>query len=459
MLRALFVFAILGPGLYQSLRSRYAALLTYLWVGLFRPQDWLWIDISQFRVSMVLGLLLLVPSVMTGIAPNITHPLSIGMVMFLVSTLLSQMTAVQPAIGWEWIDFAARLFVACLLLVTLVSGPRRFAGVAFVIGASFGFHAAKAGLAFIAGGGTRFGDGLAGAFVDSNGYALGTVMIMPLLVAAAQNISALELPHQWMEVWGRRALYAAVPLCMLAVVGTYSRGGFLALCAAFLTFLLCQRRRFTALAAIVGIVGLVVTLVPIPQSYVDRLQTISTYEQVGDDSAMSRPHFWRVGVNMGLSRMFGVGLRQYEAAYDQYDFLYGRYGHQRAVHSAHIQVFAELGVLGEAVWVFLFGYAIFTCVRIRSRSRDERLPPDEQRLLFTMANALLVSMVAFLVGGSFLALALNDLTWLTFAMVAALHRISKTLPAQKAPQSQPLALAPRPLAFRAFDSVATGRIA
>jgi hypothetical protein len=36
----------------------------------------------------------------------------------------------------------------------------------------------------------------------------------------------------------------------------------------------------------------------------------------------------------------------------------------------------------------------------------------------------MVSMVAFLVGGAFISLSLNDLTWLTFALVSALDRLS-----------------------------------
>lgn len=458
MFRTLLIFAIFIPGLYASLRNRYAALLMYLWFALFRPQDWVWIDITSLRLSLVLGLILFVPALISGIAPNVTHPLSLGLVAFLASALLSQLTAVQPALGWEWIDFTARLFVACLLLVTLSSNMRRLAGVVAVIAGSIGFHAGKAGLAFLIGGGTRFADGLAGAFVDNNGYALGTVMIMPLLLAAAQNVDVWMPDRPRLQTWLRRGFYAAVPLCALAVMGTYSRGGFLSLCAALLTFLLCQRQRFRALATLLVVVTLVLAVAPIPQSYLDRLQTIRTYEKVGEDSALSRPHFWEVGIRMGLSRAFGVGLRQYEVAYDRYDFLFGRFGQKRAVHSAHIQVFAELGFLGAVVWVSLFGYAFYACLRVRRRSSDERLSPEAQRLLFTTANALIVSMAAFLVGGSFLALALNDLTWLTFALVAALDRLAASLLAG----AQPVRAArPRhvhvPRAFRVIDSLSSER--
>ena len=78
--------------------------------------------------------------------------------------------------------------------------------------------------------------------------------------------------------------------------------------------------------------------------------------------------------------------------------------------------------------------------------------------MFTCANALMTSMSGFIVGGSFLALALNDLTWLTFALVAALDRISQGWldscePAALAPSKAPVALAP--LAFRAVPTYAS----
>jgi putative inorganic carbon (hco3(-)) transporter len=166
---------------------------------------------------------------------------------------------------------------------------------------------------------------------------------------------------------------------------------------------------------------------------------------------------------MGLANPFGVGLRQYEAAYDQYDFLHGRFGSKRAVHSAHVQVFAEQGFFGALVWAGLFAWACTACLRIRARSFNERLSPADSRMLFTTANALLTSMVGFLVGGSFLALALNDVTWLTFGMVAAVDRLSVSLCDAPVPEIArlPQAQVPVPLAFRAVESfshVKAGRV-
>jgi probable O-glycosylation ligase (exosortase A-associated) len=465
VLRSLFILSILVPGFIAALRSRYAALLMYLWFALFRPQDWMWFDITNLRLSLVFGVLLIVPALLSGRFPNVTHPLSAGMVLFLAASLVSQSTAVQPALGWEWIDFLVRLFLACTLLVTLASDAPRLIGVVAVVSGSLGFHAGKAGLAYVIGGGTRFADGLSGAFVDNNGYALGTVMILPLLLATAQNADlvcrqiapVIKIGPELLTRWAKRAFYIAIPFCVIAVIGTYSRGGFLALSASMLMLLMLQRRRFMGIVVLLTVVTVVLIVVPIPQSYLDRMQTIRTYEEVGEESALSRPHFWKVGVRMALARPFGVGLRQYEQAYDRYDFSFGRFGFKRAVHSAHVQVLAELGVFGALVWSGLFGYAAWICLRVRARSRNEHLRPDAQRFLFTTSNALLVSMTGFVIGGAFLALALNDLTWLTFGMVGALDRISRQMCEQVDPVLTRARVAAVPLAFRAVESYASVR--
>jgi putative inorganic carbon (hco3(-)) transporter len=427
VLRSLFVIAIMVPGIVAALRDRFPALLLYLWFALFRPQEWLWIDVTALRLSLVLGAILVGPALMTGIFPNLTHLISLGTLGFLLTGVLAQFSAADPAMGWMWLDFQTRLTLISLLTVTLVSTRERFVLVMGVVGGSLGFHAAKAGLASMLGGGVRFHDGLAGAFPDNNGYALATVMVMPLVLATAQN-----LDDRWR--WIRRGLYVWVPLCAITVVSTFSRGGFIALAAATLVFVLLQRRRLAALAAL-GVVGLLaVAFVPVPEGYFDRLQTIQTYEEVEDESALSRLHFWRVAVIMAKDRPFGVGLRNYEAAYDTYDFSDGAFARGRSVHNSHFQVLAELGFPGAVIWTTLFLVAFGLAFRIRARSKRPELAADEQRFLFTSANALIVSMVGFLVGGSFVASALNDVTWLTFAMVASLDRLSAARVAAFAPR-------------------------
>jgi O-antigen ligase len=133
---------------------------------------------------------------------------------------------------------------------------------------------------------------------------------------------------------------------------------------------------------------------------------------------------------MAIDHPLGIGLNNYEYQYDRYDTTNGLYGRSRAVHNSFLEVLAETGFAGAATWTFLFVVAFLKCWRIRRKADDPRLAIPDQRFLRTYANAMITSMVGFTVAGSFIALALNDLTWLTFAFVAALDRLAaQMLPA------------------------------
>jgi probable O-glycosylation ligase (exosortase A-associated) len=421
VLRSLFVIVLMTLGISAALFNRFPALLLYVWFALFRPQEWLWVDITSLRLSLVLGLLLVVPSLATGILPNLTHPLSFGAVAFLLTGLVAQTQATRPDIGWVWIDYLSRLILICLLSTTLTNTRRRLFAMIAVASVSIGFQSAKAGLASLLGGGVRFSDGQAGSFIDNNGYALAIAMIIPLLIATARN-----WPREWrFNRWFRFGLWIWVPLSAFAIISTFSRGGLLALIAMSLVLIALQRARLRVFAALV-LIGLAVgPFIPIPKGYFDRVETIQTYQEIDEDSAVSRLHFWRVALDMVHDNPLGVGLKNYEQRYNDYDFLNGRYGTHRAVHSSHFQVLAEQGYAGAAIWVGLFGYAIFVCLRVRKRAGRFVDSPADSAFDVNCSDALLASMVAFIVGGAFIALSLNDLTWMTFAMVASLERINR----------------------------------
>src|SRR5829696_224945 len=113
MLRTLVVFAIIIPWMGAAVFNRYAALLLYLWFATFRPQEWVWFDVAFLHLSLVLGILLVVPSLLTGKFPNITHPLMFGSALFLLAALFAQTNASRPALGWLGLDSMARLILIC----------------------------------------------------------------------------------------------------------------------------------------------------------------------------------------------------------------------------------------------------------------------------------------------------------------------------------------------------------
>ena len=422
-MRTVLVLAILSVAIAGGFYSPFGALLGYIWFAIFRPQEFLWVKITALRLSLALGVLLVVRCSVARVFPDVTHPLSVAMLVAVALGGLSHLTAVNPTISLEWLNYLVRLVLVCLLMIRLVDTPRRFTLAVVVMAASFGFYSGKAGLASIIEGGLQYGEGIGGAFSDNNGYALGTVMTIPLLVLSGQL-----LRRQWAAVKPLSLfLFACVPLSMVTVVSTFSRGGFLGMAVSGLTLILLQKRRMLALSAATVLVGVAVLVIPIRSGYVNRMETIRTYREIGEKSAMSRLHFWSVAIAMAKDRPLGVGLRCFESAYDRYDNLAGGFGKNRSVHSSHFQMLAELGFPGLFTWVVLFWLAFRSALRVRRRGLDPRLSGPRGEFLVLSANALLASMTGFLAGGSFFALALNDLTWLTFALVASIDIFSRRM--------------------------------
>ncbi|MCA1651268.1 MAG: O-antigen ligase family protein [Acidobacteria bacterium] len=191
-----------------------------------------------------------------------------------------------------------------------------------------------------------------------------------------------------------------------------------------LVYAMLQRRRILSMVVIGVAAALILTFAPIQSTYFNRLETIGTHDEVRDDSASGRLHFWRVALVIARDHPFGIGLRNFEHAYDQYDFSGGFYGPKRSVHNSHLQALVEAGYAGAAIWAFLFGYSLWTMLKVRRRAKDPTLDPESRRFYFTTANALIASMSAFLVGGTFGAEVLSDLNWFTFGLVAALGRLA-----------------------------------
>jgi O-antigen ligase len=167
-----------------------------------------------------------------------------------------------------------------------------------------------------------------------------------------------------------------------------------------------------------------IVYLPRPQGYDERVSPITGNQKISDDaSAISRMHFWRTAVEMAKARPFGVGLWNYAQAYDMFDSSSGQYGRSRAVHNSLLEILAETGFGGFAVYVFLIGWTLKILFKVRARGKDEGLSAEERRIYSSVGTGAIASMTAFLVGGSTISIALNDMTWFTFGAVIALDRL------------------------------------
>ena len=162
--------------------------------------------------------------------------------------------------------------------------------------------------------------GWVGIFEDENNFATLLVLNMPLCVYFLNSRSSGRFRYLWL-----------IPLVLLAygLWLTKSRGGFLALMAAFIGFL---SSRFGWRAAL----GLSVCFLPIIFVLYSGRQT----EIVGDASVSGRIELWAKGFTLfGQAPLFGVGENEYRR----------RVGW--VVHNSFLHCFAELGLFGGTLFL------------------------------------------------------------------------------------------------------------
>lgn len=178
-------------------------------------------------------------------------------------------------------------------------------------------------------------------------------MICPIALAAA--IASRDLVRKLL--WGFCAIVLAV-----TIIPTHSKGAMLALAAALVAFvfLLALQGRWTRRVALVLLVaaGLLIVAggVGVWRSAPVRARVASALD-VQSASNMFRILTWK-----GTVRLFeaypwtGVGPAAFKYVYPSYAIA----GYVEAAHQNYLQMFAELGLFGGAVFLWLLGAVLFT---------------------------------------------------------------------------------------------------
>src|SRR6185436_20377988 len=127
-------------------------------------------------------MVLIVPSLGTGIFPTIRHPLAAGMAALVMSAFIAELVTPMPRPNWGWLILVSATAFVDLLLISLVDTPDRLRTIVAVVAGSIGFHAAKQGALFVILPGHKVGEGVGGAFGDNNSYAVVCAMIALILL-------------------------------------------------------------------------------------------------------------------------------------------------------------------------------------------------------------------------------------------------------------------------------------
>ena len=322
---------------------------------------------------------------------------------------------------WEWVWKA--LVFAMFLPLTLRTKLRIEAlGLMMVLCASS--IIITGGIKTLASGGGGYGV-MQLLISDNSGLYEGSIIstvaicIIPLILWLANY--GTVFPPDWRV---KTFAYALIFACLLIPIGTQARTGLV--CIGVLGVLMLRFVRYRFLYAGVA-AALAVAAVPfLPQSYLDRMNTIENHKS--DQSASTRMAVWMWTLDFVKTRPFGGGFDAFRQNRVSYDTIKAEKAGDnntaieterieekaRAYHSGYFEMLGEQGFFGLFLWLVIHfgGIVRMEIIQRIHRKRDR----EDERWVVPLALALQNGQIIFMVGSAFVGIAFQPFVYMLIAM-------------------------------------------
>ena len=251
-----------------------------------------------------------------------------------------------------------------------------------------------------------------------------------LLVAGTAFAIALSVTSKDNPL-ARLAAMGAAGLFLFGIFYTVSRGGLVALAVAIVAACLMSGR-YRVQATLVGVVtALFVVLYFASFANVDQRDRVTTIE-----GGSGRSDIWKVGWRMVEDKpVIGVGSGNFNVSSIHYllvspgaierdEFIVDT---PKVAHNSYLQVLAELGMVGLALFLWIIGFAIWCALRAArwfGRAGDNQME--------IVARAMVVALVGILAADFFITEQYGKQLWLLLGLGPALLGVARrTYPGAK----------------------------
>lgn len=447
-MRDLLLLCLLPLMLYAMAQRPFIAAGMWLWTAMFFPNGWVYGFASAIRYNLLFAGVGFLAYLAYKHKPKIRlEGLSwLVMAFFAWTTLSSAATIGNSAVAWEYWNRFLTIVLLFVFIVVTIKDKLHLDFVLWCVLLSVGFYANLEGLKYLASGGGHEIAGMGKHILgDRNALAMAFVMTLPLC-------HYLQQEYGKVSKFLKLALIGTMGLLVIAVIGTMSRGGFVALVAVAGYFYLKSDRKI--LWGVLGVLLLTGLSFVVTSEWSSRMDTITA---AGDDNSFTtRLVAWKLSFIMAMQHpFFGGGFKALEygpvwneLSRDFFSYPWFYTGdrlpnpqYPRAAHSIYFQTLGDHGFVGLALYVGCMVCAFFKAGRIARRARRMAAPA----WIFTAASMLQLSIFAFALGGAALSLAYFDLIFALYGLVVVLdtrvlplHQGSQT--SSQYPRQTPLAM-------------------
>ncbi len=409
-MRDLIFIGLMGLLLLMAMGRPFVGLLVYSWISFMSPHRLSW----GIAVGQPWAMVAFLATVVGMIVAREPKRLQLTLIMVLLAVFAVCITgttliAISPdAVVWKQWDRVFKVIIGLLLTAALLTERWRIHAIIWLIVISLGFFGVRGGVFTLMTGGSFRVLGPPDSMIgDRNHLAVALLFAIPLM-----NWLRLHSKHAVVR-WG---LLAAMVLTLFSVVGSQSRGALIALAAVgFVLWLRTPGKILSGIAIVAAMAGAITFM---PQSWVDRMRSIQTYEE--DASAMGRIRIWTAAFDLAKARpLTGGGFR---AVYQQN--IVDQYSPgitARATHSIYFEVMADHGFVIFGLWVFMIVVGIWYTFRLMALARNR----PSLRWASDLGRMAQVSIVAYLVGGALLSLSYWDVFWTLIVVLGAAHALAR----------------------------------
>ncbi|TRY30816.1 putative O-glycosylation ligase, exosortase A system-associated [Aliiglaciecola sp. M165] len=427
MSRDLILVGLLFMAIYFSIKRPYIGVAAWVWIALTAPAKWAFGFSNDFRLNLTIVVVAALSYVFVQKNKHWRmNSLSFLVILFWIWTLISTATN-QTSFSfyvWDYWNQFTKVLLLYIFVTLCITKRLHIDTLIWAIVLSISSYAAMEAVKFILSGGGHRIVGKAGIIQDRNDLAVAINMCIPMILYL---ISITE------NFWLKRGLKILFLMNILAIIGTYSRGGFIGLCILFIAFWWTSKRK--VLYAVLAAIVIPLFFAFAPGEWKERQNTVST-AAAQDGSFIGRLWAWKISTLIAMDYpLTGGGFHAVKDGplWRYYAPMTPNFGpiqtpqipkelKPKAAHNIYMQVLGDHGFGG----LFIFLMILLGTIRLNLKNKRWGLENDQQWLV-NLSRALNLSLVGYCITGGNVSLAYFDLFYTIVGVVCSIqiHIVTK----------------------------------
>lgn len=422
-MRDILLVAFFFVAIYYSFKKPYLGVSAWVWIALTAPTKWAF----GFSTSLRMNFTIVIVTALSYLFSLKNKTFYLGKIGFLVILFITHClftTLFQNTLDSEYVytNYIEHVKTAMLFIfsVLILRTPHQIKTFVWCIVLAISTYAGMEAVKFILSGGGHKIVGKAGIIEDRNDLAVAINMCLPLVFFLISTTK-----HKMLK----KMLWLLAILNIIAVVGTYSRGGFIGLSIIAIAAWLKSNKKIIWL--IVALVCLPLVYQQTPEEWRERQSTVST-AATEDGSFIGRLWAWKISTLIALNDPLTGGgygavtdpvLWQYHAGFTPY---FGPIEtppipqnlSPKAAHNIYFQILGDHGFVGLILFLLILFIAYLNNIRNYRHAVNHKIP-----WMANLCAALNVSILGYCITGMNVSLAYFDLIYAILGLVVVIKSL------------------------------------